>query len=143
MSREDDAPGGDGAENGAPGTGDPVESLPGADVDNPFEQLPDAEPDGDVFERIDADPAPEIDERAGEVDEAIVPKQRYCERCEHFDDPPAVRCTHPGTEIGELVDMDHFRVFGCPVVAERQEIGTIVATDPDAVVEDGESETGD
>lgn len=57
---------------------------------------------------------------AGEgVDEHVVPKRSYCESCEHFGDPPAVHCEHPGTTILEFVDADHVRVRRCPVVAER------------------------
>lgn len=57
---------------------------------------------------------------AGEgVDEHVVPKRTYCESCEHFGDPPAVHCEHPGTSILEFVDADHVRVRRCPVVAER------------------------
>lgn len=53
--------------------------------------------------------------------EVVVSKERYCERCEHFSDPPAVSCTHPGTEIRELVDNERFRVYDCPIVAERRD----------------------
>lgn len=52
----------------------------------------------------------------------VVPKRKYCERCEYFTEPPEVACEHPGTEIHELVDMNHFRVENCPVVARRRGI---------------------
>ena len=55
-------------------------------------------------------------------DEQVVPKRSYCEKCEHFAAPPETACEHPGTEIRELVDMEHFRVSRCPVVAKRRDI---------------------
>ena len=45
----------------------------------------------------------------------VVPK-RLCHRCEHFGDPPTLHCTHEGTTIHELADMDHYRVTACPMV---------------------------
>lgn len=45
----------------------------------------------------------------------VVTKQ-LCHRCEYFGDPPTLHCTHEGTEILELVDMDHYRVRDCPMV---------------------------
>lgn len=43
-----------------------------------------------------------------------------CHRCEFFGDPPDLHCTHDGTTIHETVDMDHYRVSSCPMVAEEQ-----------------------
>lgn len=57
---------------------------------------------------------------AGKRDYAEVDKHRYCERCEHFTEPPAVRCTHEGTEILEFVDNDTVRLADCPIVAQRR-----------------------
>lgn len=77
--------------------------------------------DGDPFERLaeeGTDAAPEI-ERDGE--DAVVPKDRYCQGCRFLSDPPDTRCLNPDTEIVEMVDSEHFRVRNCPVVAERQE----------------------
>lgn len=62
----------------------------------------------------------------GPVDEVIdegertyvVPKRNFCEQCRHLSSPPAVACTHDGTEIREFVDKDHVRVHACPVVHE-------------------------
>ncbi|MFB6093616.1 MAG: hypothetical protein ABEJ77_01575 [Halanaeroarchaeum sp.] len=45
----------------------------------------------------------------------VVTKQ-LCHNCEHFGDPPTLHCTHDGTEILALVDMDHYRVSDCPMV---------------------------
>lgn len=78
--------------------------------------------DGDLFERL-AEENP-TDQLAGELetegDTTVVPKKRFCQRCEHFSAPPEVRCGHPGTTIEEMVDGERFRVRNCPVVEERQ-----------------------
>jgi hypothetical protein len=42
--------------------------------------------------------------------------KRLCHRCEYFGDPPVLHCTHEGTTIHELVDMDHYLVSDCPMV---------------------------
>ena len=42
--------------------------------------------------------------------------KRLCHRCEYFGDPPILHCTHEGTTIHELVDMDHYLVSDCPMV---------------------------
>lgn len=42
--------------------------------------------------------------------------KRICERCPHLEQPPALECTHEGTTIHELVDVDHVRVSSCPMV---------------------------
>jgi hypothetical protein len=39
-----------------------------------------------------------------------------CERCEYVSKPPELSCTHDGTTIHELVDVDHVRVSNCPMV---------------------------
>lgn len=62
----------------------------------------------------------ELPDAETELDEEIVPKRSYCEKCEHFSAPPETACTNPGTEIRELVDMEHFLVVDCPVVAQRR-----------------------
>lgn len=116
---------------------DPFDRLEAADDDegDPFDRL-DGEPEerpADAFEAVDVDAVDEdavwaqVTGEPREVDpgdeEAVVPKRRYCERCEFFSEPPAVACENDGTEIVELVDTDHFRVVGCPVVARRREMG--------------------
>ncbi|MFW5903270.1 MAG: hypothetical protein ACOCS7_00875 [Halolamina sp.] len=52
--------------------------------------------------------------------EDVVEKSAYCEKCEFFTAPPRTRCTHEGTTILELVDVDHFRVRNCPIVVEEE-----------------------
>lgn len=71
-------------------------------------------PGGDV---VDV-PAPEIEDDDGEG--TVVPKGSYCQKCEHFSAPPQVACDNAGTDILELVDVDHFRVRDCPVVERRR-----------------------
>lgn len=56
--------------------------------------------------------------------------KRICERCEYLDEPPTLQCTHDGTTIHELVDMDHVRVSDCPMVGpdgEKKTEGSISA----------------
>jgi hypothetical protein len=60
-------------------------------------------------------------EAAAEPDEHVVPKRDFCQRCPHFADPPETACTHEGTSIVEVVDVDRFRVRNCPVVEEKED----------------------
>lgn len=90
---------------------------------DPFEE--------DVFERQevgDIDPdevwedlavAEQVGDEAGRR-YAEVSKHTYCENCEWFSEPPAVSCTHEGTEIVEFLDMETVRLLNCPVVEERR-----------------------
>lgn len=55
----------------------------------------------------------------------VVEKAGYCQGCPHFSDPPAVHCTHEGTEILEVADTDRFLVSNCPVVREDEELGDV------------------
>lgn len=84
----------------------------------------DVDDEDEVWDRLDADA--EIRDVSGDaataVDERIVDKQAFCHRCEHFDEPPSMACTHEGTTIVELVDAEHVRVRDCPVVAERERL---------------------
>ena len=48
--------------------------------------------------------------------ETQVISKRICERCPFVADPPELACTHDGTTIHELVDVDHVRVSACPMV---------------------------
>ncbi|MFB6101982.1 MAG: hypothetical protein ABEJ73_05400 [Haloplanus sp.] len=98
--------------------------------------------DGDLFEPVDV---AEVDDEAvwesfvegetgpedrvgvgadvretAEPAEHVVPKAEFCQRCPHFADPPETACTHPGTTIVEVVDVDHFRVRDCPIVDEER-----------------------
>jgi hypothetical protein len=57
--------------------------------------------------------------------EDVVEKATYCEKCEFFTGPPRTRCTHEGTTILELADVDHFRVRNCPVVLEEEALENI------------------
>lgn len=78
----------------------------------------------DLWTTIESDASPETAVTPGdEPDEHVVPKETYCERCEHFSAPPTAACTHPGTAIVEFADADHVRVRNCPVVDQRRADG--------------------
>lgn len=47
-----------------------------------------------------------------------VDKRAYCQQCPHFSAPPEAVCTHEGTTIVEVVDIDEFRVRNCPLVSK-------------------------
>ncbi|MEF8841541.1 MAG: hypothetical protein V5A62_07920 [Haloarculaceae archaeon] len=126
---------------------DPFESLPEADGEDPFERLDDGADPGertpaevaDLFESVEvgaADDDVSWDELVSAtgptdgatdgvdpttVEETVVPKRRYCQDCEYLTAPPEMACTHPDGEILEAVDVEHFRVRSCPVVAHRRE----------------------
>lgn len=86
-----------------------------------FEEREVAEIDADaVWERLEGE-AP-TREATEERTVRVVEKADYCEGCPHFSSPPDVHCTHEGTEILELVDVDRFRVAGCPVVHEEERL---------------------
>lgn len=48
--------------------------------------------------------------------EQQVVSKGLCHRCRYFGDPPTLHCTHEGTTIHRVVDMDHYRVSNCPMV---------------------------
>lgn len=124
---------------------DPFDDLPGKDadgdadldaaVDELFSEVQvEAIDDEAVWDALTAadDPAGPVDgngagepadadaaERDDEGEGTVVPKGSYCQQCPHFSPPPQVTCDHPGTEILELVDVEHFRVTGCPIVERR------------------------
>lgn len=84
------------------------EEVPDVDADAVWDQLESEEPA--------AASAPEAREST------VVEKDGYCESCPHFEAPPAVACSHEGTEIVELVDMERFRVVNCPKVRENERL---------------------
>jgi len=114
-----------------------------AEVEDPFGELdvPDAPPEEDFFEEMetaDLDEEavweavfedPGVDSDPGKKDQgsadAVVRKEQYCKRCEHFAEPPELACNNPGTDIVELVGVDEFRVRNCPVVADRRRADTV------------------
>lgn len=103
-----------------------VDQRRNRDADRPDDGLFDEEPvpeiDTDVvWEQLDEDEPPELpDDAAGDV--RVVAKRSYCEQCPYFSEPPDVQCSHEGTEILELVDMEHFRVVDCPKVREDERL---------------------
>lgn len=73
----------------------------------------------DSVDKTDPVPGAESVEDAGSgMREHVVPKQTYCQSCPYLDDPPALACTHEGTDIVEVVDSERFRVRDCPMVDE-------------------------
>lgn len=84
------------------------------------EEVPEIDADV-VWERLGEDEQPEIPDDT-EHDVRVIEKRSYCEQCPFFSTPPDVGCDHEGTEILELVDMDHFRVVDCPKVLEDERL---------------------
>jgi len=113
-----------------PGTPSVETADPGDRAGDPF-----TSPDS-AFERMDVGDLDEAEvweaiadaEAQGSVAEAAertyaeVSKHRFCETCPHFTGPPAIACTHEGTEILEFLDLETVRVVDCPIVAERREL---------------------
>lgn len=106
------------------GRDDPFAELDDGDdsSEDPFEEMDDeGEPIEDVWETLGEG------ESAGEstlapvdgndrLETDIVDKRSFCQRCRYLSAPPAVECTHDGTEILEIVDSERFRVRGCPMI---------------------------
>ncbi|WP_231185188.1 hypothetical protein [Haladaptatus sp. DYF46] len=51
-------------------------------------------------------------------DVRTIPKTT-CHGCPHVGNPPDLRCTHEGTDILSMPDVEHFRVADCPMVADE------------------------
>lgn len=117
-------PGTAAAGSGPPADDDPFERVEVDEVDEEevWESL--AADEGTAAERAsigagaDAERV-ERDDPGAERPDHVVEKAAYCQRCRFFSSPPEVRCTHDGTDIVEVVDVDRFRVRGCPMVAQR------------------------
>lgn len=96
--------------------------APSPAEDDLFDEEDVAEIDTEVvWERLEDDETPEIPTDA-DPEVRVVDKSEYCEQCPFFSAPPDVSCTHEGTEILELVDMEHFRVVDCPKVVENERL---------------------
>ncbi|RKD97672.1 hypothetical protein [Halopiger aswanensis] len=74
-----------------------------------------------LWERLENDD-PLADQLGDDREIREIDKHEYCHQCEHFADPPGVGCTRDGTDILELPSLDTFRVAGCPVVLENEEL---------------------
>lgn len=95
---------------------------PDAEFDDLFEDTGDANVDSEaLWEQVGGE-GPFDDDGEDEPERRVVEKRKYCQGCKYFSDPPDVACTHRGTEILEVVDVDHFEVFNCPVVRENEEL---------------------
>lgn len=64
-------------------------------------------------------PAAEFEVDSGKPGTVVT--KRLCHRCQYFGDPPTLYCTHDGTSIEGLVDMNHYRVLDCPMVETEEE----------------------
>ncbi|PSP96167.1 hypothetical protein BRD07_02780 [Halobacteriales archaeon QS_9_68_42] len=84
--------------------------------------------EGDLFSQLANESPTEHAEAAVETDdeEAVVPKNRYCQGCQYLSKPPDIACGHPGTEIVEVIDSERFQVRNCPVVRERRETADVL-----------------
>lgn len=94
------------------------EEAPEAEL---FEEQDVTELDADaVWDHVESEGAPDRD--GDERDVRVVESADYCERCPYFSEPPELSCSHPGTEIREVLDMDRFRVVDCPKVWENDRL---------------------
>ena len=106
------------------GGDDPFAELDDGDdsLEDPFEEMGDEEgPIEDVWETLDEEESDGEStlapvEGEDDPDEEVVDKRSFCQRCRYLSAPPAVECTHDGTEILEVVDSGKFRVRGCPMI---------------------------
>jgi len=102
---------------------DPFADLTEGFEDDPFEggDWDASGTDESVWESLSAEPEIEVEEESGRrVSE--VNKHSFCEQCEYFTAPPAIGCTHEGTEIMEFTDVETVRVADCPIVEERERL---------------------
>ncbi len=81
------------------------------DVDDLWTDLM-GEDSGDLV--VAASPEESEDDR----DVRTIPKTT-CHGCPYFAEPPAVNCTHDGTDILSMVDTERFRVADCPMVVDE------------------------
>ncbi|GGJ06180.1 hypothetical protein GCM10008995_15110 [Halobellus salinus] len=83
----------------------------------------DAEPGspGDVGPASGVGSVGDAGDAGSKLPEHVVPKDTYCQSCPYLDGPPALACTHEGTEIVEVVDNERFRVRNCPMVEDGVE----------------------
>lgn len=58
----------------------------------------------------------------GEPEDVTVIPNSVCHSCTYFGDPPELHCTHEGTTIRRMVDMDHYEVVDCPIVKNRSDL---------------------
>jgi len=93
--------------------------------DELFEETETADVDTEtVWKQLEAnEPLTDVRETSGE--RRVVLKADYCDSCPYLSDPPEMTCTHEGTEILELIDLDHVAVQNCPIVKENEELEEI------------------
>ncbi|GAA0228358.1 hypothetical protein ACFFQF_12460 [Haladaptatus pallidirubidus] len=83
-----------------------------ADVNDPWAEL-ETEDSGDL---VVSAPRETIED---DRDVRTIPKST-CRDCPHFGDPPSVHCTHDGTDILTMIDIEQFRVADCPMVVDEK-----------------------
>ena len=91
------------------------DALSDAEAEADATSDPDVGATGPLGEASDVERVPRDDPGAVRPDH-VVPKREYCQRCTYLSAPPRVACGHEGTDIVEVVDAEHFRVRGCPMV---------------------------
>ncbi|MFC6772272.1 hypothetical protein ACFQDD_12235, partial [Halorubrum pallidum] len=111
-----------------PATGERADVDDFDEIDDAFERMDvSGLGDGDVWESLDEDAdaiggasaaIADRDRTAHDHADREVDKRAYCQQCPHFSAPPEAVCTHEGTEIVEVVDVDEFRVRNCPMVSK-------------------------
>ncbi len=96
-------------------------------VDETFVEMDVGEVDaGDIWDDLLGEDSGELVVTAPRVthedrDVRIIPKAT-CHGCPHVADPPTLHCTHDGTDILSMADMDHLRVADCPMVADEDDL---------------------
>lgn len=94
----------------------------GVDADQVWEDLSTETESPSTPADADAEPTP-VDAESDGGEEYLVPKRSFCQQCEFFSAPPAVDCTHAGTEIVGIADSERFRVRNCPLVGDDARVG--------------------
>jgi hypothetical protein len=95
----------------------PVESRRTNDSSQPLDRSPDREQNfGERTRGTDGNEGNGAGQATAEPVDAIVAMDTHCDGCDHLSDPPDFSCEHSDGRIVALVDRDHVRVRGCPVV---------------------------
>ena len=91
--------------------------VPDLDTDEVWVSL--SAPDDGRPAADEAVDAARVETGAPAVDEYVVPKSEFCQRCSLFSAPPEVACEHEEARIAEVVDSERFRVRDCPFATEE------------------------
>jgi hypothetical protein len=107
-----------GGETGETDDADPFEEMAVGEIDEETLWSSLEDPDDPAATVGGAEAAEPVDDAEPDAREYVVDKGEYCQRCPHLSDPPELSCTHEGTRIVEVEDVDHFRVRNCPIVEQ-------------------------